>query len=161
MIVALTDAEIRICEWVGKMRDQNARSRHRNPGAGPSATTMDASNHIRGAKCEFAASVLLNLYWRPAVGEIDQPDVGGFVEVRSTELPNGRLIVKPDDNDSSPFVLMIQVSPTTFKFGGWTHAWAAKKHPLLTQHGDPAHFVPQGSLLHIDTLMQIVASRPR
>lgn len=151
-MITLTDAEQRICGWVGRMRFQHARQHNRDPGAGPTATAVDARNDIRGAKCEFAASVLLNLYWRPTIGEIDKPDVGGVVEIRSTDRPNGRLIVKPKDSDEAPFALMIQIDEASFRFGGWMYGSRAKTYPLLTKHGDPAHFVPQFDLWKIDLL---------
>lgn len=149
--VTLTEAEARICEWVGKQRQANALRLNRDPGRGPSQVTRSAINHIRGAECEFAASVILNLSWRPTIGRIDQPDIGGLIEVRSTELPFGRLIIKPADEDR-PFTLIVK-SDHDFRMAGWMNSSEAKRSfPLLTVHGDPAHFVRQSDLRPVEEL---------
>ena len=148
--VTLNEIERRICAWVGKQRRQYAVNSGRNPGLGPSRLDeCGAENDIRGAECEYAASRILNLYWRPWVGSITEAkrmrDVGGLIEVRSTDLPNGRLIVKPDDPDDAPFVLIVR-NADRFTLAGWLFAHEAKEFHLLTAYGDPAHFVPQDKL---------------
>jgi hypothetical protein len=145
-LVILTDAESRMCTWVGRQRFLNARRLNRDPGLGPPHTS-DA-NDIRGAHSEFAASVLLNKYWRPSIGEITNPDVGGVVQVRSTIIETGRLIIKPADQDDAPFVLIVaNMEGLRFRFAGWLFARDAKTWPLLCEYGDPAHFVDQCALL--------------
>jgi hypothetical protein len=148
--VTLTTWESRICAWTGEQRFLNAQELDRDPGLGPSQTCENAEFHIRGAHCEFAASIMLNLYWRPNIGEIKKRDVGGLVEVRSTILETGRLIVKPRDVLKSadvPFVLIVaDMERLHFRFGGWMLARDAKEFPLDGHHGDPAHYVPQAKL---------------
>jgi hypothetical protein len=144
-IIVLTDAESRMCTWVGKQRFANARRLNRDPGEGPPHTSP--VNDIRGTHCEFAASVLLDKSWRPRIGEICHPDVGGVVEVRSTVRETGRLIIKPCDRDDAPFALiMADMEALRFRFAGWMFARDAKAWPLLTDFGDPAHFVEQSAL---------------
>jgi hypothetical protein len=150
--VILTSWESRICMWVGRQRYANANALERDPGEGPPHDNdkMD----IRGAHCEFAASIILNLYWRPTIGEIKGRDVGGLVEVRSTVLSDGRLIVKPKDADA-PFVLIVaDMDDLRFRFGGWMWASDAKRAPLNSEHGDPAHYVAQSLLSSRATLMK-------
>jgi hypothetical protein len=155
-MVILTEAEIRLCAWVGRQRFLNARKLNRDPGLGPPHTTDE--NDIRGACSEFAASVLLNKCWRPRIGEICHPDVGGVVEVRSTVRENGRLIVKPSDKDDAPFVLIVaNMEARRFRFGGWAFGRAAKNWPILSEFGDPAHFVPQSALSSRATLLAWLA----
>jgi hypothetical protein len=150
--VTLTPWESRICAWTGKQRFLNAQEFDRDPGLGPS----QESDHIRGAHCEFAASIMLNLYWRPNVGNVGgkrQRDVGGVVEVRSTVLETGRLIVKPKDDSDAPFVLIVaDMEALRFRFGGWTFGRNAKERPLACEHGDPAHYVPQSKLWNMADL---------
>ena len=143
-VVLLTPYESRMCAWVGKQRFANAERLNRDPGLGP--PHVCAEMHIRGAHCEYAASLLLNRSWRPSIGKIDNLDVGGLVEIRSTVLETGRLIVKPADNDA-PFVLIVaDMERLRFRFAGWMFARDAKAWPLLTEFGDPAHFVEQSAL---------------
>jgi hypothetical protein len=144
-VALLTSWESRVCSWVGRQRFANARRLDRDPGEGPPHTTDE--HDIRGAHCEFATSILVNRYWRPSIGEIDKPDVGGLVEVRSTTLEMGRLIVKPDDDDHSPFVLIVaDMERLRFRFAGWEFGRVAKEWPLVTKHGDPGHYVDQSAL---------------
>jgi hypothetical protein len=158
--VTLTHWESRICSFVGKQRYANACELDRDPGEGPSAKCEDASFHIRGAHCEFAASIMLNLYWRPMIGEIKSRDVGGLVEVRSTILETGRLIVKPDDHDDAPFVLiMANMDALSFRFGGWLFARNAKAYPLCRDFGDPAHFIEQSNLWARVDLMWVLEGK--
>jgi hypothetical protein len=156
VFVAVTPWESRICTWTGKQRFLNAQELDRDPGEGPSASCGDAQFHIRGAHCEFAASLMLNLYWRPNVGEIKKPDVGGLVEVRSTVLEAGRLIVKAKDvlkSADTPFVLIVaDMDALKFRFGGWIFARDATAWPPNGKHGDPAHYVEQKFLLSYDSL---------
>lgn len=155
--VTLTTWESRICTWTGKQRFLNAQELDRDPGQGPSQTCEDAEFHIRGAHCEFAASLMLDLSWRPNVGEIKKRDVGGLVEVRSTVLKSGRLIVKPKDDDDAPFVLIVaNTASLKFRFGGWMFARDAKAWPLNGEHGDPAHYVEQKFLSNYDSLREWV-----
>jgi hypothetical protein len=154
-ITTLTHWESRICTFVGRQRYANANALERDPGEGPPHDNdrMD----IRGAHCEFAASIMLNLYWRPSIGELKNRDVGGLVEVRSTVLGNGRLIVKPKDDDDAPFALILADMDTLrFRFGGWMFARDAKAWPLNSDHGDPAHYVEQAKLWPRSDLMFVL-----
>jgi hypothetical protein len=97
---------------------------------------------IRGAQCEFAASIGLNLHWRPTVGKIDRIDVGDMVEIRSTDLPDGRMPVRPKDLKEIPCVLVRQTG-LFHELLGWIWAIDAVKYAphLTTGFGKPAHFV--------------------
>jgi hypothetical protein len=152
--VVLTDYEMQMCALVGRARDASARALGRNPGLGPTSAPGNYSGHVRGAQCEYACAIGLNLFWRPQVGEINGIDVGGLVQVRSTDLPHGRLIVKPKDDDDQPFVLVRQNGPVHALLG-WRDARTAKTMARLNgDHGDPAHYVEQRLLLDIHALRQ-------
>ena len=163
--VKLTEAEMRICTWVGKQRRASARSDNRDAGLGPSATIGNADNDIRGAMAEFAASVAFNLYWRPTISEIDKVDVGGIIETRTTVIPTGRLIVKPQDIEKSPhvpFVLVdcVNMDKGEFKMCGWRLAKEAPSVAFLDKnHGDPAYFITKNNLHSNDSLVDWVSVR--
>jgi len=151
--VVLTVHEKKMLEWVGKQRYESAIKEKRDPGLGPSRY-VDAVNHIRGAECEFACSLIVNRSWRPTIGDICSPDVGKVLEVRSTILATGRLIIKP--NDDGPFALIYKKDEVTFKFMGWHYAYLVKQsYPLVTKYGDPAHFVPSSDLKSLDDVMKM------
>jgi hypothetical protein len=148
MVIVLTPYELQMTAAVGLDRYKSAIERGRDPGLGPSRNRIpSAPNDVRGARCEFAASVGLNLFWRPYVDEIRERDVGGIVEVRSTDLATGRLIVKPTDEDSAPFLLVHELPrPGHYDLVGWIMAMTAKALPLVRGFGDPAHFVGRSML---------------
>jgi hypothetical protein len=147
--IYLTEFELRIADEVGAARYENACRLRRDAGRGPSANWNGPDNHLRGARCEYACSLVLNLSWRPHIGKVskDIRDVGGLLDTRSTVRRHGRLIIKPADLDHVPFVLVIAEVPR-FTLAGWTFAGEGKAlRPLSTGYGDPAHFIDQ-ELLH-------------
>jgi hypothetical protein len=154
----LTEAEIRIGIWVGKQRFANAIALDRDPGKGPSRTKDSPDNSIRGVHCEMAGSFILNLSWRPHVGDIHQRDIGGLVEVRSTVLANGRLIVKPPkpnvNDDDVPYGLIKSGEHHRYTLLGWLFAKEARRFELLTEFGDEAHFAPQSALRTNESLVE-------
>jgi hypothetical protein len=153
-IVHLEDAEYRVCVWLGKQRFLIARARGWRA-RGAAAEQLDEASDICGACCEFAAAVILNLYWRPQVGRRGI-DVGGLVEVRSTNLKGGRLIIKPDDH--GPHILIRQLSERDYDAPGWLDAAKAKggRYPLDATHGEACWFVPQGDLDAVAELRRMV-----
>lgn len=145
MELTLTKTEMEMCRLVGEERWRYARRTGRDPGLGPTKDARNAENDIRGAECEFAAAQMLNLGWRPTVGQLDALDVGGVCNVRSTILADGRLIVKPSDPDWVPFVLVVKQN-CHFRLAGWLYGYEAKAFPETDAYGDLAHFVSQKDL---------------
>lgn len=164
-IVKLTEAETRIATWVGRQRRSMARLNNRDAGLGPSSTIGNADNDVRGALAEYAASIAFNLFWRPIIDQIDQKDIGGIVDVRTTILPTGRLIIKPADikkSPDTPFVLVDcqSMEKGIFKMCGWR---LAKEAPMVSQldtkHGDPAYFISKNHLHSNESLVDWVSVR--
>lgn len=153
--VVLTNEESRICTWVGRKRNADAELYARNPGLGPLPCVP---RHILGAHGEFAASLILNCSWRPRIGEINAPDIGDWIEVRTTDLPHGSLIVKPKDKDDRPYVLCIaDMDRLRFHAVGWLYGYEAKRFPLEQRSGgDPARYVKQGPLSPLATLRPLI-----
>lgn len=65
----------------------------------------DWTTDIEGAAAELAAAKALGLYWSPTVNTFKAPDVG-TIQVRSTNHPQGHLLVRPNDQDDAVFLLM-------------------------------------------------------
>jgi hypothetical protein len=157
-LVTLTRYELDITAFVGKRRELVYREGHLPRGKGSSADNPDQAmrNNIRGAQSEFAASIALNLYWRPSIGDRRQPDVGGYVEVRSIEEQNHRLVVKKSDllkcHPSTPFVLVYTTWSEQFVVIGWCAAGRALEVGEPNTDRDPLYFVNQASLEHLDLL---------
>jgi len=154
IIVVLTEYEMRWCENVGIDRDNSVVENGQKAGLGPNPPG-DPRGHIRGAQCEFACSLGLNLFWRPNVGVLGAIDVGELAEAKSTVLPNGRMVVKPKDIArhpwDMPFVLVRQIG-LTHTLLGWLEAEAIGRAPIDPRYGDPAHWIEQRQLHNIYTL---------
>jgi hypothetical protein len=105
---ALTAVQTEITAVIGQARYDNARTNHCQPDPG---STID--NNIRGARTEFAASLLVNVYWNMHIGPQTTPDIGGLIEVRSGTRRDHRLIIKPRDiaahPENIPFMLMLDI----------------------------------------------------
>lgn len=152
--VFLTPHESQIQTWVGRQRNANALRNARNPGLGPAPREQ---RDILGAHGEFAASLILSVSWRPRIGEIDKADIGDWIEVRTTDIERGCLVIKPDDENQAPFVLVIAAMATLrFRAVGWLYGFEAKRYPITTEFGDPAHYVPQRGLSRLATLRALI-----
>lgn len=162
MHVDMTEAETAMATWVGRQRMANVRRHCRDPGAGSSRDDAAAEqNHIRGAMCEYAASIAFNLYWRPAIGRVrGHRDVGGLIEVRSKDAPHKRLIIKPKDVEESPHAPFVLVDCTEarerrFRIAGWIIAADAPRVVrLMTGAFDDAYFLAEDKLLPPPLLAQ-------
>jgi hypothetical protein len=161
MRVHLTEHESRILTWTGKMRFANARANNRDAGLGSASAIDDSPEfHICGAHAEFAASIALNLYWRPCIGLIHEKDVGGKVETRSIKNRGFSLLIKPRDKDADPFVLVLQLAPLDYQLLGWRFAGDVKRDfPLRTDRGSPSHGCPPDKLDPMATLVEWLATR--
>lgn len=96
----------------------------------------------------MAAAKACNRYYVAAVGSLDYDgDVGQGFQVRSSNRPDARLIVHPEDNDDHYFVLVINEFPT-YKVIGYTQARRVKRQEFWVDPGTgrPAYFVPQSAL---------------
>lgn len=156
--VELTPAEKGICTKVGKLRFDYAVERKLDAGLGTSQGNEKPDNSIRGAKAEFAASVMLNLYWRPTIGQLHQKDIGGFIEVRSIINREHRLIVKPDADNPDPYVLVF-IEKAYCEFAGWEYAEVAKQEPLQDYDVDLAHYLDQQQLRPQSELISVIRER--
>lgn len=102
--------------------------------------------HIEGALSEAALAKHLNLYWS-GKGDLGGPDIGD-IDVRSTPLPGGRLILHKEDPDDRVFYLLTGLNGT-YEIRGWILARDGKKEEFWedpTGRNRHAYFVPQGEL---------------
>lgn len=101
-----------------------------------------------GACGEIAFSKAFGQYWSPSVNTFHEiADVGRDIEVRSTRLNNGSLIVRNNDADDRWFVLVTGEPPLMTIRGRILGIDAKKKEYLRDPHGHrKAWFVPQDVL---------------
>ena len=109
---------------------------------------------ISGAIVEMALAKALNVYWVPSVDTFKLPDVGSNIQVRSTSLDGGKLIVRARDNPEEIYVLGIEKTPIV-SFRGWIWGSEAKQdeHWFNPNNGMPgAWFVAQNKLRDMNEL---------
>jgi len=117
--VTLTEFEMRWVGYAGKSQFDFAKKENLNPGDGSSKYGVD--NHEHSCRTEYAASLMLNLFWRPYVGILGNPDVGDCVECRSSpcERGKGHLIIKPKDIGDNLPTMLIESEGNVFFCPGW------------------------------------------
>lgn len=148
----LTEHELILARQVGEWRYQFVLD-HRLRDDPGDRREHSAEWHVRGVECEMAASFLLNIYWRPQIGILGGIDIGGLVNVRSTILRTGRLIIRADDKDA-PTVLVEKVA-ACYTLVGWFFSGVAKlKFAREDRYGAAAHYVPRGELHPLSTLRE-------
>ena len=113
------------------------------------------SIHIEGAAGEMATAKALNLYYSSSVNVFKSihGDVGAL-EVRTRSKHEYDLIVRPNDNPDSVYVLVTGISPI-YRIRGWILGKDARKDEWWQTHGgrSGAWFVPVDRLNSIDLLV--------
>lgn len=149
--VRMSWSDVRHATLVGLDRYIGARERGLRPGAGQPATDWPA--HIEGAWAEFAVALATGHAWPTDHGQPDRgaPDVGPY-HVRTSSRDNPSLIIRPNDRDDEPFVLVVSTGLPEFTIVGWIFAGDARRDGWRrAPNGRPAAwFVPGTALVDFD-----------
>lgn len=110
----------------------------------------DWATDIDGAAAEMAVAKALGLYWDCSNRSFKRADLAGaLLHVRSTNHPDGHLIVRKND-ENGLYVLVITDSPH-YRIVGWISLDGAKEDRFW--QGD-SWWVPQGELNSISCLQK-------
>ena len=141
-LICLSPAECMLAAVAGANRRIESFDRADSAGLESGDWTMD----IEGAAGEMAVAKLLKRYWGGDVNTFHAGDVGR-VQVRSTELEDGCLIVRPADPVADTFVLVVGRAPR-FRVVGYISGQEARQERWWrAPNGRPgAWFVPQSEL---------------
>jgi hypothetical protein len=149
MQIALTREEMLIAAIAGVTRRIESTYSNRKDSAGYSdANGWDVD--IEGAAAEMALSKYLKRYWGGDCNTFKKNDVSDL-QVRSTALQNGSLIIRPEDKETDYFVLVVGRAPQ-FRVAGYISGKDARKDEWWrSPNGRPgAWFVPQDKLKTIE-----------
>ena len=157
--VTLSWAEAACAVHAGSLRVVlNRHNRNEEPyGMIAGGDYFGADCHACGA--EMAAAKYLDRYWTPVADKAKKVpyDVGVLtgVQVRHTQLPDGRLLLHPEDSDWDTFVLVTGKLPT-FVLVGWIYGVDGKKLEWWADpNGNrPCYFVPQSALRPVEELLE-------
>ena len=141
-VVTLNRLEVEVATVVGTARQRRASEqgfRERSHVSTDKRLGLD----VQGAAAELAASKYLRLVWNfGCEGAKEEADLYPNVEVRTTRHLGGRLIVRPQDIDDRPYVLVVGELPT-FRVVGWAYGHEAKREE---PRADGSHWLPQSGL---------------
>ena len=181
--VWLSDEDCRTADHVGMSRFRASMNAGRNAGRNQSRSDeARKTDDCMGARAELAVALHLGIPYEGTVNTFHRkPDVGGF-EVRSTRLQDGKLLVRPNDHDERPFI-MVTTHGRRMVLRGWAFGRAAKRHewwrkwndkpgvwampqtalrPVPTQiRRDPLAVLATGSLIANDLLDKVGPARWR
>jgi hypothetical protein len=151
--IQLTPGEMCLGSFVGGCRQASNRangSQHRH--GTPPGDAMIAAD-ISGAQAEIAVCRHFNLSWTGSLN-LKAPDVGGLIDVRSTMTREKQLIIREDDPEERPYVLVWAVGQGCFELVGWLRARAAKQAEYRREqrYGGEAFYFPYGLLNNIEDL---------
>lgn len=150
--VQLTEEEIAEANRIAYQRQKQnlEKGREDRYGADPDE---GMTLHRRGAQGEKAVSKWLGVEWDGNIGNLEAADVG-VLEVRTTEYQDGALILHPEDNDDSIFILVTEEYPI-YRIRGWIRGSSGKSNEFWEDRsggGRHAYFVPQNRLNDPDVL---------
>lgn len=145
-MIELSPSEIQIALLVGGIcQTESMRQALKNAHGYKGALGLDI--HIEGAAAEMAYCKARGVYWSAGVNTFKAADVGRKVQIRSTKLKDGCLIVRESDHDDHYYVLVVGQIPT-FEVVGWMLGRDAKRPEWKRspEGREEAFFVPQNKL---------------
>jgi hypothetical protein len=151
MLVRLSEAEVEAARMLGRKRHECSLNRKSTRGL-MGEDSLDL--HTVGAIGEFAVAKALNLYQGFTVNNFDGPDIEPDIQVRTTRLKGGRLIMTERDEPFQKYVLVVGEEPE-LDVVGWVWGFEGQEKKWLTDpknNRPPAYFVPRDALRPIETL---------
>lgn len=145
-MITLNQTEIAMAAYIGSLRRTESIRQKLTPAHGYSGEDIWGMD-IEGAAAEIAYCKHEGIYWGGTVNTFKEADAGKCIQIRSTQLRNGCLIVRKGDNEDHFYVLVIGKIPH-FEVVGYIQGRDAKKDEWKKSPlgREPAWFVPQSAL---------------
>ena len=129
-IYKLTDHEMQIATYLGKLRCETAKDDASTDDTGIKKTyEIREQQNIVACIGEIAVARMLNVCWTAMAWK--EPDVAGYIEVRSVIEDWHNLIVRFYDKDNSPMVL-VYVKDNICTVKGWDFVSNVKEKGIHT-----------------------------
>ena len=107
-----------------------------------------------GAMAEMAVAKHFGVFYDGAYGNFKAKDVGEL-QVRSTSLKRGSLLLHDSDLDDDRFILVLTFEAPVLYLCGWCYGREGKQEQYWrTDTKRPAYFYPQNFLRSMDTISQ-------
>jgi hypothetical protein len=151
--ITLTGGELVTAATIGGLRMARAQAKRRSEPYGHPQERGEWDVVIEGVAAEMAVAKALNVYW----GDTALLDYGGDVgahQVRSTDLPNGHLLIYDRDADDAVFILAVGRALQGFTVKGWIHSGRAKTAAYFKPDSlrVPCYMIPQSDLEPLERL---------
>jgi hypothetical protein len=158
MRIDLTWQEMCTAAMIGVYR--RLSSMHKGLNKNIHADKSDFQTDVIGAIAEACFAKFINLYWSCSINTFKAPDVGAW-QVRSTDYPDGHLIVRPNDRDGERVAFLV-VDGYGANLIGWIavsdakvkcfwredrKSWWIPQHALAT-FPEPLHEIAQQGVPH-------------
>jgi len=161
--ITLSPDEIAHAIEVGKNRNQENRKGKQKDGL---VTSHQSSIGIdeQGSIAEYAFSKLTGIPWDGKLKSYSEwrtwrhegHDVG-MVEIKSTKLAYGNLLVRPHNADYAPYVCVLTHQEPEYIFAGWCWGYEAKQPKWWRgEIPKPAYIVKQDSLRGMSELLSMI-----
>ena len=159
--IKLSEQDLEFAAQIAQQRNASQRAAGRPDGL---VKGSSIGRDVQGAQAELAVSKILNLPWDGTWLPIavwdkwkhEGTDVSGL-EIRSTTLATGRLILHHSDKDHAPYVLVISSPASEFQLMGWCYGIDGKQAKYWrTNVPRPCYMVPQSELKTVDSLVEIL-----
>lgn len=108
-------------------------------------------DEIIGSCTEMAVCIALGKTWTPSVNDSEkQVDIPPNIEVRGTQIPNGKLILRDQDSLDRWYFLVTAKAPT-FEIVGFIKGLDGRDDRWIDNPNDhgAAYFIPQSELLPV------------
>lgn len=142
-------------EFINCLQIATLRYSHNTFARRISDKTTQLQNIINGTVSEYALSKWLGVHWQPITDHPDTQDgdLGHSIQVRTTDLSDGKLIVKPTDPVNHVYVLLIGSTletdpPYRYKVIGMLGGKECKRGKYLRDGG--SYWIPQSDLEKVD-----------
>lgn len=150
--ITFTAEEFEQAAFAGFQRRRDCILRRAEPRWGYNPTAALAwGNDIEGAIGEAAVAKARKRPW--STGQLGAPDVGDDIQVRSTDVRDGHLLLHKEDPDNAPFYLVVNPDRDgmTRWVIGWVYGWEGKKKGVWNKKdtGRPCYWIEQKDLTPI------------
>jgi hypothetical protein len=156
LIIKLSFMEMALASYVGTQRKTWAVFKGLDGKHGALEGEGTWETDVIASQCELAVAKATKLYWHASVGRVDEPDVGGYIEVRSIRERSHRLVLNKPDSDDAPYVLVF-AQPPYFEIMGWCYGREAKLEANWKpkNNGTRCYFVEQSVLRKSGSLPEV------
>jgi hypothetical protein len=155
-IVTLSENEMACATEIAIIQEKNCKLKgyQDNHGYASTPSEIKIKNSKEGLMSEMAVAKYLGMPWPAKNRGFQDADIGENIQVKSTNVTNGRLIVRPNARMSDIYILVIRDSIPNFYLAGWILASDARRSEWLYNDNGrpPMWFVPQKALKPIELL---------